>query len=77
MHLASIEDSEYKAHKFGFWKNVYGINMSCIAQTALLEPLVDSVNQEMVNSSTCKFMVCLEKAHLRRKSTYSPCKRRT
>ena len=57
MHLAAIEDSQYKNQKFGFWKNVYGIDMSCIAQTAIMEPLIDNAEPDMVNSSTCKFMV--------------------
>ena len=33
------------------WENVYGFNMSCIKEMALLEPLVDTVPADSVNST--------------------------
>ncbi|KAL8856747.1 MAG: hypothetical protein Q9178_006705 [Gyalolechia marmorata] len=42
--LAGIEDGEYKDEKIGFWDNVYGFNYSPLKQTALTEPLVDTVD---------------------------------
>lgn len=29
--VAAIEDEKFKESKVGFWKNVYGIDMSCMA----------------------------------------------
>jgi len=43
LYINTIEDSEYKEEKFGFWDNVYGVKMSCIKKWALKEPLVDFV----------------------------------
>ena len=40
LYLASIEDEEYKREKIEFWDNVYGVNMSCIKEWAVKEPLV-------------------------------------
>ncbi|KAL8887151.1 MAG: hypothetical protein Q9215_005249 [Flavoplaca cf. flavocitrina] len=42
--LAGIEDGEYKDEKIGFWDNVYGFDYSPLKQTALTEPLVDTVD---------------------------------
>jgi protein arginine N-methyltransferase 1 len=55
MHLAAIEDSEYSTSKKKFWDNVYGLNMSCIGNIVLKEPLVDTVSTNMIVSSSCKF----------------------
>lgn len=44
IYLAAIEDEQYKSQKIGFWKNVYGVDMSCLATAAIKEPLVDSVD---------------------------------
>ncbi|KAI2629697.1 protein arginine N-methyltransferase 1 [Hypoxylon sp. NC1633] len=38
-----IEDGEYKDEKIGFWDNVYGFNYTPLKDTALSEPLVDTV----------------------------------
>ncbi|KAL8692511.1 MAG: hypothetical protein Q9218_002486 [Villophora microphyllina] len=43
IHLAGIEDGEYKDEKIGFWDNVYGFDYSPLKDTALTEPLVDTV----------------------------------
>ena len=40
--VCAIEDAEYRNSKIDFWDNVYGFDMSCIKQLALIEPLVDT-----------------------------------
>ncbi|KAM0332610.1 hypothetical protein ACHAQA_002894 [Verticillium albo-atrum] len=45
---AGIEDGEYKDEKIGFWDNVYGFNYSPLKETALSEPLVDTVEVKAV-----------------------------
>ena len=39
--VAGIEDEKFKEEKLEFWHNVYGFNMSCMREDAILEPLVD------------------------------------
>ncbi|KAI2614513.1 protein arginine N-methyltransferase 1 [Hypoxylon fragiforme] len=41
--VCGIEDGEYKDEKIGFWNNVYGFDYSPLKETALSEPLVDTV----------------------------------
>ncbi|CAK7233582.1 Nuclear SAM-dependent mono-and asymmetric methyltransferase [Sporothrix curviconia] len=45
---AGIEDGEYKDEKIGFWDNVYGFDYSPLKETALSEPLVDTVEIKAV-----------------------------
>eukprot|EP00803_Ostreobium_quekettii_P011398 evm.model.scf_473.2 EVM.evm.TU.scf_473.2 scf_473:2551-3700(-) len=52
--LVAIEDGDYKHEKIDFWQNVYGFDMRCIRELAILEPLVDTVEPEQVNTTTCK-----------------------
>lgn len=51
LYLCAIEDAQYKSEKIDFWDNVYGLNMSCIKNVALTEPLVDTVDPEQVITS--------------------------
>jgi len=53
LYLTAIEDSDYKEEKINFWDKVYGFNMSCIKEMALREPLVDTVDQNMVITDAC------------------------
>ncbi|KAI9786594.1 MAG: type I protein arginine N-methyltransferase Rmt1 [Geoglossum umbratile] len=46
--MAGIEDGEYKEEKIGFWDNVYGFNYTPLKETALTEPLVDTVEIKAV-----------------------------
>jgi len=46
--MAGIEDGEYKDEKIGFWDNVYGFNYTPLKDTALTEPLVDTVEMKAV-----------------------------
>jgi protein arginine N-methyltransferase 1 len=48
LHLTAIEDSEYKEDKIEFWNSVYGFDMSCIKKKAMMEPLVDTVDQNQI-----------------------------
>ncbi|PQQ14725.1 putative protein arginine N-methyltransferase 1.2 [Prunus yedoensis var. nudiflora] len=56
--LTAIEDAEYKEDKIEFWNNVYGFDMSCIKKQAMMEPLVDTVDQNQIvtNSQLLKTM---------------------
>lgn len=53
IYLAAIEDEQYKNSKIGFWKNVYGVDMSCLATAAMKEPLIDCCEPNMIVSSYC------------------------
>ncbi|KAF2191351.1 arginine n-methyltransferas-like protein [Zopfia rhizophila CBS 207.26] len=46
--LAGIEDGEYKEEKIGFWDNVWGFDYTPLKQTAMTEPLVDTVDIKAV-----------------------------
>ncbi|KAK9465342.1 S-adenosyl-L-methionine-dependent methyltransferase [Lipomyces arxii] len=48
LHVAAIEDGDYKEEKIGFWKNVYGFDFSPFQEVALTEPLVDTVDMKSV-----------------------------
>lgn len=48
LYITAIEDADYKHDKIEFWNNVYGFDMSCVRQQAMLEPLVDSVDQNQI-----------------------------
>ncbi|KAK8331247.1 hypothetical protein V6Z12_A10G061600 [Gossypium hirsutum] len=48
LYLTAIEDAEYKDDKIEFWNNVYGFGMSCIKKQAMMEPLVDTVDQKQI-----------------------------
>ncbi|KAJ2160270.1 Nuclear SAM-dependent mono-and asymmetric methyltransferase [Coemansia sp. RSA 552] len=55
MVMSTIEDGEYKEDKLNFWDDVYGFKMSCIKEAAMKEPLVDTVESRVINSSQCAF----------------------
>ncbi|KAJ1736192.1 Nuclear SAM-dependent mono-and asymmetric methyltransferase [Coemansia sp. BCRC 34490] len=55
MVISSIEDGEYKEEKLNFWDDVYGFKMTCIKESAMHEPLVDTVEPRFVNASHCIF----------------------
>lgn len=58
LYLTAIEDADYKQEKIDFWSNVYGFDMGCIKKQAMLEPLVDTVDQNQIvtNSQLLKTM---------------------
>jgi protein arginine N-methyltransferase 1 len=54
--VAAIEDGDYKGEKIDFWNSVYGYDMSCIKRMAMLEPLVDTVASDAVNTNTARLL---------------------
>jgi protein arginine N-methyltransferase 1 len=53
LFVASIEDEEYRNEKVDFWDSVYNVDMSCVKNHVLHEPLVDTFNGQLVNSNEC------------------------
>jgi len=53
LFLTAIEDAEYREDKINFWNSVYGFDMSCIKELALMEPLVDVCDPQQVISNAC------------------------
>ena len=54
LFIASIEDEVYKKKKIQFWDNVYGVDMSCLRNASMKEPLVDILdNNSQINSNEC------------------------
>lgn len=56
LNMAAIEDAKFKKKKYEFWSDVYGVNMNCIRNIALSEPLVDYVEKPLIMSTTCRFL---------------------
>ena len=52
MYIAAFEDFEYRQKKFDFWDNIYGLDFSPIKQWAIHEPIIDTVPQESILTST-------------------------
>lgn len=55
MYMTAVEDAEYKEEKIAFWDNVYGFDMSPIKKLAMLEPLVDTVEEDAVIADNTPF----------------------
>lgn len=53
LYLAGIEDGDYKEEKIGYWDNVYGFNYSVVKNIILEEPLVDCIEDHVINTSVC------------------------
>jgi protein arginine N-methyltransferase 1 len=56
INLAAIEDVSYKKSKIEFWDNVYGIDMTCMKQSVIQEPLVDICEKKAINSSVARIL---------------------
>lgn len=56
MHVAALEDREYRADKLDFWDSVYGLKMDSIKQLALKEPLVDVCESKQVISNSSQLL---------------------
>jgi len=56
LSICGIEDEEYKEDKINWWSNVWGFDMSCIRELALLEPLVDSVDARNICTEHCQIL---------------------
>uniref|UniRef100_A0AAY4EGI0 type I protein arginine methyltransferase n=1 Tax=Denticeps clupeoides TaxID=299321 RepID=A0AAY4EGI0_9TELE len=53
LYLVAIEDRQYKDFKIHWWENVYGFDMTCIRNVAIMEPLVDIVDPKQVVTNSC------------------------
>ena len=56
LYIAAIEDGQYKHQKKTFWNDVYGVDMSVLTPTVMKEPLVDTVDSNMIMSDACKIL---------------------
>ncbi|XP_020239987.1 protein arginine N-methyltransferase 1.1 [Cajanus cajan] len=59
LYLTAIEDADYKDDKIEFWNNVYGFDMSCIKKQAIMEPLVDTVDQNQL-ATNCQLLKTMD-----------------
>jgi len=46
MFIAAIEDEEYREKKLNFWNKLYGVDMSCMRDWVLTEPLIERINEK-------------------------------
>ncbi|EPR63935.1 histone arginine methyltransferase PRMT1 [Toxoplasma gondii ME49] len=53
LYVAAIEDADYKEEKIGYWGNVYGFNFSCVRRCVMEEPIVDTVDENAVSTTSC------------------------
>lgn len=56
IHLAAIEDCDYKKSKLNFWDNIYDIDMTCVKRNVMKDPLVDRVDKKAIISNCCKIL---------------------
>ncbi|KAJ1505576.1 hypothetical protein HMI54_000641 [Coelomomyces lativittatus] len=56
LHVALLEDAEYKQEKIGYWDNVYGFDFRAIKDQALTEPLVDTVDAKHIVSDAVRIL---------------------
>lgn len=56
LFMTAIEDQEYKRNKIEFWDDVYGINMKSIKKWALLEPIIDIIERDQINTDACAIL---------------------
>lgn len=55
MYVAGIEDGQYKNEKIHFWEDVYGFDFSPFIKVAMVEPLVDTVDNQSLMTTPHKF----------------------
>ncbi|KAG7191378.1 Nuclear SAM-dependent mono-and asymmetric methyltransferase [Scheffersomyces spartinae] len=55
MHIAGIEDGQYKDDKVHFWEDVYGFDYSPFIEVVMAEPLVDTVENNSLITTGSKF----------------------
>lgn len=56
IHIAGIEDSQYKGEKINYWQDVYGFDYSPFMPLVMREPLVDTVDHTAVNTTRHKLI---------------------
>lgn len=54
----------YSILTFPVWNNVYGFDMSCIKKQAMMEPLVDTVDQNQIVTNCQLLKVVDENLHI-------------
>ncbi|KAF3625335.1 putative protein arginine N-methyltransferase 1 [Capsicum annuum] len=59
LYLTAIEDADYKEDKIEFWNSVYGFDMSCIRKQAMMEPIVDTVDQNQI-ATNCQLLKTMD-----------------
>lgn len=55
MHIAGIEDAQYKDEKIHYWEDVYGFDYSPFIKVAMVEPLVDTVDNNSLITTPHQF----------------------
>ncbi|KAK6453987.1 S-adenosyl-L-methionine-dependent methyltransferase [Scheffersomyces xylosifermentans] len=55
MYIAGIEDAQYKDEKIHYWEDVYGFDYSPFIKVAMVEPLVDTVDNHSLITTPAKF----------------------
>lgn len=55
MYVAGIEDAQYKQEKIHFWEDVYGFDYSPFIDVAMVEPLVDTVDNHSLITNSYNF----------------------
>ncbi|KAG7662447.1 HMT1 [[Candida] subhashii] len=55
MYIAGIEDGQYKDEKIFYWEDVYGFDYSPFIKMAMSEPLVDTVDNKALITTSDKF----------------------
>lgn len=56
LYICGLEDAEYKDEKIHFWDDVYGFDMSVMKGLAMLEPLVETVEERHICTSTTQML---------------------
>ncbi|SCU93747.1 LAMI_0E15456g1_1 [Lachancea mirantina] len=56
IHIAGIEDSQYKDEKLNYWQDVYGFDYTPFVPLVKREPLVDTVEHGAVNTTKQKLI---------------------
>lgn len=54
INIAAIEDTSLRPTKIDFWMDVHGIDMSCIRDVAICEPLIESCDKSLVASTVSR-----------------------
>ncbi|SMN21422.1 similar to Saccharomyces cerevisiae YBR034C HMT1 Nuclear SAM-dependent mono-and asymmetric arginine dimethylating methyltransferase that modifies hnRNPs [Maudiozyma saulgeensis] len=56
IHLAGLEDSEYKHQKLDYWQDVYGFDYTPFIPLVMKEPIVDTVESSLINTTRTKII---------------------
>ena len=51
IHIAGLEDSEYKHQKLDYWQDVYGFDYPPFSPIVMQEPIVDTVESNLINTT--------------------------